>query len=136
MLEEAVEGGLAFGRDVRAEPVAAGTGPGDAEHPRAGQVGLEDGAVERDEEIAAGRQQVQFVVVGLFLLVAQPFDGHAGIELLPGRDGGVTGQRRRGHLYVVVVHLTSRLRLSEMPAGKKRLARPGAGCRVTVAEAP
>jgi hypothetical protein len=71
-----------------------------AQHLGAGDVGLQDAAIEADHEIAGRRQQLEFVVAGLLLLVAQARGADAAVELLAGRQQG-----RRVH---VLVHLTPR----------------------------
>jgi hypothetical protein len=48
----------------------------------AGHVRLQDAAVEGDHEVADRGQQVEFVEVRLFLLVAQPIGADAAVELL------------------------------------------------------
>jgi hypothetical protein len=87
----AVDGGLEEDVELLAQGTAhevaeAVPADGRARHPeqlRPGHVGLQDAAVEGDHEIAAGRQQVEFVEVRLFLFVAQPLRADAAVELLP-----------------------------------------------------
>jgi hypothetical protein len=64
----------------------------------AGHVRLQDAAVEGDHEVTDRGQQVEFVEVGLLLLVAQAIWFEAAIELL-------LGQQRGRHVHVFV-HVT------------------------------
>jgi hypothetical protein len=92
----AVDGG--FEKDVElvapgaphevAEAVAADRVARHPEQLGAGDVGLQDAAVEGDHEVADRGQQVEFIEVRLLLLVAQAFGAHAAVELLPGQQCG------------------------------------------------